>query len=68
MHAQAGGLWANTLVVLHADNGAVQAGGPRSHDPLDTQVTGGMQGTGGTAYPYRGAKFNVWEGGTSPGR
>ena len=47
--------------MLHADNGAVQAGGARSHNP---NGVGGFQGTGGTAYPYRGAKFNVWEGGT----
>ena len=55
------GLWDETLFILHADNGAVQAHGAHSHD---VNGVGGFQGTGGTAYPYRGAKFNVWEGGT----
>ena len=50
------GLWSETLLILHADNGAVQAGGPHSHN---VNGVGGFQGTGGTAYPYRGAKFNV---------
>ena len=49
------GLWSQTLLILHADNGAVQAGGAHSHNPYGV---GGFQGTGGTAYPYRGAKFS----------
>lgn len=57
-------LWPSTLLVLHADNGAVPAGGPHSHNPPGYWATGGVQSSGGTAYPYRGAKFNVWEGGT----
>ena len=61
---KAGELWDNTLIILHADNGGCQAAakGPgRWHDPTGR---GGIQDAGGTAYPYRGAKFNVWEGGT----
>eukprot|EP01044_Picomonas_judraskeda_P025011 COSAG03_NODE_7097_length_963_cov_1.340278_2_plen_107_part_01 len=58
------GLWSHTLLVLHADNGAVQASGAHSHNPPEYWATGGVQSSGGTAYPYRGAKFNVWEGGT----
>lgn len=39
-----------------------QAGGPRSHQPPSFFATGGIQSSGGTAYPYRGAKFQIWEG------
>jgi hypothetical protein len=44
----------------------VQASGPVSHTggAREYNFTGGIQGTGGTAYPLRGAKFNAWEGGT----
>jgi arylsulfatase A-like enzyme len=58
------GLWANTLMIVHSDNGAPQAA---PHGPgkwhLDSGK-GGIQSAGGTAFPLRGAKFNVWEGGT----
>merc|ERR1712107_825501 len=58
------GLWDNTLLIMHSDNGAVQAApqGPgRWHHP---EGKGSVASAGGTAYPLRSAKFNVWEGGT----
>merc|ERR1711862_202531 len=65
---KAKGLWENTLLILHSDNGAVQAqpctGKPHCHYWHDPAGKGGIQSAGGTAYPLRSAKFNVWEGGT----
>ena len=55
---RAAGMWEDTLLILHSDNGAVQAapqpGGPgRYHNP---NGTGSLYSCGGTAYPLRGAK------------
>ena len=55
-------LWENTLVIMHADNGGVQnspQGLGRWHN---AQGKGGIVGSGGSAYPLRSNKFNVWEG------
>ena len=50
------GLWDNTLLVLHSDNGAPEAASPG--------YPGSETNGGGSAYPYRGQKFTTWEGGT----